>query len=359
MDRLKDIGLHLLHWYNENKRDLPWRKTKDPYKIWISEIMLQQTRVDTVIEYYLRFLKRFPDVFKLSEAREEDVLSAWKGLGYYTRARNLQKAADFIVKNHGGVFPSTFEDIRRLPGIGEYTAGAVLSIAFNQEYPAVDGNVLRVISRIEGLEEDIGKEKVKKGIGEIVLKMMPEGNASDFNQSLMELGALICIPVNPICRECPVNGFCIANLTERQNELPFKIKKEKNTEPIEYWVAVIQDKHHILMEFRSRESLLGRMWGFPMIEKNETEEFEKQFEEKYGLKLKKKSVIGTTKHVFTHQVWKMIVVRCELEEKHSFASELRWISEEEQKELPIPTAFQRVFKLLDNENGWEQMELET
>lgn len=353
MKNAAQTGQMLTAWYIKNKRDLPWRNTRDPYAIWISEIMLQQTRVDTVLEYYRRFLLCFPDVFTLAAADEEEVLSLWQGLGYYSRARNLHQASRVIVEKYSGKFPQSLDEVRALPGIGAYTAGAVLSIAFDQTYPAVDGNVLRVISRLEGSEVDITLEKVKKQIGDIVLTMIPEGMARDFNQALMELGAMVCTPANPDCQGCPIQADCAAYLSGRQRELPFKKKKDKTTEPVQYWLVIIRQQEKILMEYRKNINLLGNMWGFPMVEKSPVSTPEKQFEEQYGLILRNLKPLGPVRHVFTHQIWQIEVVEAVLAEPEILrelpqAPELRWIAFKDLKGLPIPTAFQKVIQMRSN-----------
>lgn len=338
-------GKKLLDWYVENQRDLPWRHTRDPYKIWISEIMLQQTRVDTVIEYYNRFTQRFPDIGTLAEAEEGEVLNYWKGLGYYTRARNLHKAAQQMAKEYGSVFPQDIEKVRKLPGVGAYTAGAILSIAFNEPYPAVDGNVLRVISRLEGLEEDIAKETTKKTVAGVVSQMIPEGEARDFNQALMELGALICIPGIPKCGQCPVQSMCTAFLTGRQEELPIRKKKENLLPEIPYWVALVEEEDRILLEYREKETLLGRLWGFPMVEKSGEESPEMLFEKKYGLQLQPREELGTVQHVFSHRIWVMDTLRCTALSAPEEASALQWVHKTQLQDFAIPTAFQRALKL--------------
>ncbi len=199
---------HLLEWYMENKRDLPWRRHRDPYYIWVSEIMLQQTRVDTVIPYFKRFIERFPTVEALADAPEQDVLKCWEGLGYYSRARNLQAAAKQVKELHGGQVPDDRAAVFALKGVGPYTAGAILSIAFNKPEPAVDGNVMRVLSRYFLIEEDIMKGSTRALMEGLVTELIPEGRASDFNQALMELGALVCTPKSPHCLTCPVMEHC-------------------------------------------------------------------------------------------------------------------------------------------------------
>lgn len=329
-------------WYLENKRDLPWRRTKDPYAIWVSEIMLQQTKVDTVISYYHRFLQRFPHIDALAEASEEEVLSLWQGLGYYVRARNLHRAARLIVDQYRGQFPSDYREVRSLPGIGDYTAGAILSIAFNQSYAAVDGNVLRVISRIKGLAEDISLPETKKKIARMVDEMIPEGQAGNFNQGLMELGAMICLPSAPLCLQCPVQSFCLAYAGGKQKDLPVKKKRTKPMDPIPYRVAVIQCQDRLLMEHRKEESLLGQMWGLPMVEEGLASPADILFWEKYGLKLTQDQPLASVTHVFTHRVWEMNVSSYTLLPGSDPTSTLCWVTEEERKKLAVPTAFQKV-----------------
>ena len=335
-------GINILNWYNENKRDLPWRQTSDPYKIWISEIMLQQTRVDTVIEYYLRFIAKFPEVKSLAEADQDEVLTQWKGLGYYSRAKNLHKAANVVMHRYGGIFPETLEEVLSLPGIGAYTAGAILSIAFNQNYPAVDGNVLRVIARLEAFEEDILQEKTKKLVTAVVERMIPENHARDFTQAMMELGALICVPAKPQCNACPVADFCLAYRNGLQEVLPIRKKKEKSSPQLNYWVAVIEDQENILMEYRSEESLLGQMWGLPMVDKAAGPSMVKEFELKYNVHLDEIENVGTVTHIFTHRVWKMDVIKCQFKEIGNFQHGLQWIEKKKIEEYAVPTAFQKV-----------------
>lgn len=263
------FSLPLLEWYRSVRRDLPWRRSRDPYCIWISEIMLQQTRVETVIPYYNRFMELFPTVDKLAWAPEEQVLKAWEGLGYYSRARNLQAAAREIVELHGGIVPDTPEGIRGLKGIGPYTAGAVLSIAYNKPEPAVDGNVMRVLSRYWELEEDIAKPSTRIGIEKLARALIPEGTAGDFNQALMELGATICTPKAAHCLPCPVMEHCAARLAGRVEELPVKAKA-KPPRPERRAVALVEGAGElagrILIRQRPGDGLLARLWELPHVQ---------------------------------------------------------------------------------------------
>lgn len=346
----------LLEWYRKNQRDLPWRHTTDPYKIWISEIMLQQTRVDTVIQYYRRFLERFGTLQELAGAAAQDVLAVWKGLGYYSRALNLQKAAQQVVERYDGVFPRDYEVLRQLPGIGDYTAGAIASIAFNQPYPAVDGNVLRVICRLEGSEDDISQSRTKKRVADIVCPIIPKDHAGEFTQAMMELGALVCIPLAPLCGQCPVQSFCAAYRTGRQNELPVKKKKEA-PRIVPCWVAVLREGGKIFLEFRKNDRLLGQLWGLPIVEKKDSLAPAQLLEEKYGLRLKNARKLGSASHVFSHQIWKMDVFTFTLTEPMPNSDVLHWVEEEELAGYAVPTAFQRVLKLLHSDKGWEQLEI--
>ena len=353
---IKEAAGPLLEWYGKNLRDLPWRRTNDPYKIWISEIMLQQTRVDTVIQYYHRFLERFGTLRELAAAPAQDILAVWKGLGYYSRALNLQKAAQQVVEQYGGAFPRDYEAVRQLPGIGDYTAGAIVSIAFNQPYPAVDGNVLRVICRLEGMGDDISQDRTKKRVAGIVGPVIPNGHAREFTQALMELGALVCIPAAPLCGRCPVQPFCTAYRTGRQNELPLKKKKEA-PRVVPCWVAVLRENGKILLEYRKNDSLLGQLWGLPIVEKMGSRLPAQLLEGKYGLRLKNARKLGSASHVFSHQVWKMDVYIFVPAEPVPVSDILHWVEEAELERYAVPTAFQRVLKLVHSDTGWEQLEI--
>lgn len=262
------FSTELLEWYERNKRDLPWRRHRDPYFIWISEIMLQQTRVDTVIPYFQRFIERFPTVKDLAEAPEEDVLKCWEGLGYYSRARNLQAAARQVMERHGGVIPANKADVAALKGVGPYTTGAILSIAFDQPEPAVDGNVMRVLSRYFLIREDIMKTGTRTLMEEIAKELIPRGRAADFNQALMELGALVCTPKSPHCLVCPVMAQCAARLEGVEETLPVK-SKAKPPRPEYRLVALVEgDGEHagrVLVRRRPDAGLLARMWELPHI----------------------------------------------------------------------------------------------
>jgi A/G-specific adenine glycosylase len=258
----------LLDWYDANKRDLPWRRDRDPYRIWVSEVMLQQTRVDTVIPYYERFMQRFPTVRHLAEAPEEEVLKCWEGLGYYSRARNLQAGARQVVERHGGIIPDDKAAVSLLKGVGPYTAGAILSIAFNRTEPAVDGNVMRVLSRFFLLEDDIAKPSSRAKIERLAASIIPEGRAGDFNQAVMELGALVCTPKSPGCLLCPVLAQCAGRAAGRERELPVK-SKAKPPRPETRLAALVEGRGEragkVLVRRRPDSGLLARMWELPHV----------------------------------------------------------------------------------------------
>ncbi|REE69688.1 A/G-specific DNA-adenine glycosylase [Paenibacillus taihuensis] len=258
----------LLSWYLANRRDLPWRQNRDPYRVWVSEIMLQQTRVDTVIPFYERFMEKFPTAAALAEAPEAEVLKCWEGLGYYSRARNLQAGAREVVSLHGGVMPDDKEAVAALRGIGPYTTGAIMSIAFNRPEPAVDGNVMRVLSRYFCLEDDIAKPATRVGIEKLAASLIPEGAAGDFNQALMELGALVCTPKSPGCLTCPVLQHCEGRMAGKEHILPIKTKA-KPPRPETRLAAIItgsgEHAGRILVRQRPESGLLAQMWELPHV----------------------------------------------------------------------------------------------
>ncbi|MEO3946514.1 A/G-specific adenine glycosylase [Gorillibacterium sp. CAU 1737] len=254
---------NLLAWYRRGNRSLPWRMNRDPYRIWISEIMLQQTRVETVIPYFNRFMDKFPTVEALANAPEEEVLKAWEGLGYYSRARNLQAAARELVQDYDGVMPNDPEAVRGLKGIGPYTAGAILSIAYERPEPAVDGNVMRVLSRFFLLEDDIAKPSARVKIEKLARSLIPEGGAGDFNQGLMELGATVCTPKSPHCLTCPVMERCGARLEGRVDELPVKSKAKPPRPEARVAALAFDDAGRVLIRRRPESGLLAGLWELP------------------------------------------------------------------------------------------------
>ena len=260
--RTRAVRKLLPPWFAKRGRDLPWRRTRDPYAIWVSEIMLQQTRVSAVESYYRRFLRKFPDVGALARAPLDDVLKAWEGLGYYSRARNLHRAAGVVLERHGGQLPAAAPDLRKLPGVGRYTAGAIASIAFGRDEPIVDGNVIRVLARIFRIREDPKAPATQRKLWSLAAELLPPGRAGMFNQAMMELGALVCAPRGPDCDACPVAGACAARARGEQADLPRRTPKA----PVPHYTVaagVIRKPGWILIDRRKPEGLLGGLWEFP------------------------------------------------------------------------------------------------
>lgn len=260
---------NLFKWYYQNKRELPWRATKNPYFIWISEIILQQTRVIQGYSYYNRFIETFPDIQSLASAEQQDVLKIWQGLGYYSRARNIHFAAKQIVNEYNGIFPNEFEKIINLKGIGEYSAGAIASLAFKLPYPAIDGNVQRVIARLYGISKPINSSKGKKEIYNIVYKLIDKNNPDIFNQSLIELGALVCKPKNPECITCPLIEYCFAFKNQIQFELPLKIKLKKPKDRYFYYFVFQLNENNqkfIYINKRLEDDIWKNLFDFPIYE---------------------------------------------------------------------------------------------
>ncbi len=340
----QSIAEKLLTWFSANARAMPWRGTKDAYKIWLSEIMLQQTQVVTVIPYFERFIKKYPDVYALANGSVDDVFKLWEGLGYYSRAKRLIPCARVIVEQHGGVFPKNLKAALALPGVGPYTAGAVLSIAYNLKVPAVDGNVLRVISRLFEYEADIAKQSSKRDIEKVVLNLMPE-QAGDFTEALMELGATLCSPKNPDCVHCPLTNDCLAKQNNRVAELPYKSKKKKApTKQIE--VALIKYEDRYLMYKKEDGALLSGFWAFPHAETASQTMADSVYED-FAISLNNAKPIGTVKHVFTHQIWQMQVVGYKVANIYQVDfPQSKWVSLAEMEDLAISTAMRKVIKLL-------------
>ena len=347
-NEIKNIAMPLLEWYRKNKRDLPWRRTKDPYAILVSEMMLQQTQVNTVIDYYARFLTRFPDFNALAYAEEQAVLALWQGLGYYSRARNLHQLAKQVVQTCGGRLPDDVEALKKLPGIGDYMCGAVMSIAFQKPVPAVDGNVLRVTTRVLNIHEDITKAKTKHTVTEKVAAWMPKNAASDFTQAMMELGALICKPKNPDCGICPLKTVCTALAAGTAEALPVKESKKKPMSQF-YYAVLITAEDKLLMQQRDADGLLAGMWGLPLVEKQAGMDIDAVIGERMHTSMPAGKHLGAVSHVFTHRRWEMTVVHYQLG-KETISPYGTWIDLDELDDVPIPTAFKKVICMLAFQN---------
>lgn len=295
----------LLDWYAENARRLPWRENPQPYYVWISEIMLQQTRVEAVKDYFARFVRELPDIAALAQVEEERLLKLWEGLGYYSRARNLKKAAIVVMKEYGGKLPREKEELLKLPGIGAYTAGAIASIAYDRPAAAVDGNVLRVMARLWGDRSDVMKESVRRDWAGRLEAVMPKEFPGAFNQALMELGAMVCLPNGkPLCAECPVRALCTAYREDTWSELP--VKPEKKPRRIEErTVFLIETTEGFLVRKRPGRGLLAGLWEYPAAEGKKTGEEVRELFENAGITAEDMKSLGTAKHIFSHIEWHM------------------------------------------------------
>ena len=345
--RLREAVEPVIQWYRENHRNLPWRNTRDPYRIWVSEIMLQQTRVEAVKRYYERFLSELPTVKELAEVPEDRLMKLWEGLGYYNRVRNMQKAARQVMEEYQGEFPHTYDTIRSLTGIGNYTAGAVSSFAFGIPKPAVDGNVLRVLSRILASEEDIMKACVRSWMERAVEEVIPEQNASDFNQGLIELGALVCVPNgDPRCRECPAAGLCLAREKGIQTRLPVKAKAkarriEKRT------VLIFRDARGVAIRKRPSRGLLAGLYELPNVEGHLTGRQAADYGKSIGLMPVRVRKLEDAKHIFSHVEWHMIGYEMLVDElEKSCGAEMIFAKKEELETVySIPSAFESYMNL--------------
>lgn len=357
LQNLPQIRARLLTWYHHHRRDLPWRDETSPYRIWISEVMLQQTQVATVIPYYHRFLQRFPTLADLAAAPLDDVLKAWEGLGYYARARNLHRAALEIVEKHGGRFPATYAALRALPGFGEYTAGAVASIAFGEPVPAIDGNVKRVLARLFALREDVNRGQTGRQLREIAATLVDLTAPGDWTQALMELGATVCLPQTPKCLLCPLNDLCQARLLGLERELP--VKPAKKVRPhFDVTAAVVRENGRVLIAQRPPEGLLGGLWEFPggKVEAGETlaAALQREMREELGLEIAVDEPIVMVKHGYTHFKITLHAFACRLitgQPQALGVADWRWVTLDELDAFPFPRTDQKIIAALRGETG--------
>ncbi|MBQ2701282.1 MAG: A/G-specific adenine glycosylase [Clostridia bacterium] len=328
----------LLAWYDQNKRSMPWRDIQNPYATWVSETMLQQTQVNTVRSYYARFMEAFPTLADLAAAPEEQVLKLWEGLGYYSRARNLLKGAQQVMALHGGELPREEKALRAISGIGPYTAGAILSIAYNLPYPAVDGNVVRVMSRLHGVREDVGIPSVNREIYRLAQETMSRERPGDFNQAVMDLGATVCTPGTPNCEACPLRAFCDAYEAGDVDELPIKMKaKVPRIIPMGVGIVTCGDKVLVLQR---QERMLGGLYTFVTQPEGNTKTALTKRLKALKVKAVYQGDLGGARHVFSHQIWEMRV--------HHYIAETmpavprgQWVTLEEMNALPFPTAMKK------------------
>ena len=348
----------LLEWFDKNQRPLPWRGHYRPYEVWVSEIMLQQTQMDTVLPYFERWMKTFPTLGSLADAEEKKVLKLWEGLGYYSRARNIHRSAKEIMVKHQGTFPSDFGSILSLKGIGRYSAGAIASIAFNQEKPIVDGNVFRVLSRIYAIQKPIDVEKNKALFWELEEKLIPKGKARYFNQALMELGALVCATQDPACALCPIRQFCKAGKKGNPEDYPVR-QHRKKTVKIEAGALVLESGGKYLLRLRPVGKIMGGLWEFPewKLSKNKSmgsaqikNKTGKLAQKEFGMAEIKSQYIGKIKRNYTHHLETLHVFGAAVEiEPYSSPTngwKSQWVSKKEFKDYPFSSAHAKIAKLI-------------
>lgn len=358
------VSKKLLDWYAENARILPWRSFDEPqpYKVWISEIMLQQTQVDTVIPYYERWIKRFPDLASLAVADEQDVLNCWEGLGYYSRARNLYKAAQVFMKEYHGSFPTSAAELQKLPGIGRYTAGAISSIAFGRDEAALDGNIRRVYARLFNVDEPLGSSQVEARLWQIAEEQLPQGRAGDYNQALMDLGSMVCLPKNPLCEICPLKENCRAKALGLQQELP--VKKRKAQVP-HYTVtaAVIQADGRVMIAKRHANGLLGGLWEFPGGKLSDEDEnledcLRREIREELAADILVLEPYGTYRHAYTHFKITLHAFLCALKDGQTLIPQehdaIAWVGLDELEDYPMGKVDRQIAnRLISEQDGRE------
>jgi A/G-specific adenine glycosylase len=342
-----------LKWYSRNARELPWRNHPDPYAIWVSEIMLQQTRVATVIPYFDRWMDKFPNITALAQATESEVLKLWEGLGYYARARNLHKAAIMVVDEYGGVLPPSMGELKKLPGVGGYTSAAISSMAFGLDEATLDGNIKRVLSRVFNIEEPVNTTKGENILWKIAAEHLPTGSAGEYNQALMDIGAIICLPKKPDCRGCPLKSICEARIKGLQGKLPVVMKKPKVPTVVKYAVVLIK-KRKVLLWQRESKGLLGGMWEFPSVEgnKNPEKELTPLVNSQYKLKVVNKSHFLTIKHTYSHFKLTEHAFLCTLKLEKKLPTGFTWIPLIDLSKYPMGKVDRQIAdKLLTEENG--------
>jgi A/G-specific adenine glycosylase len=352
--KMNRLASKLLAWYHANKRTLPWRGHASAYAVWVSEIMLQQTRVEAVIPYFEKWMRLFPTVQALATASEQDVLNAWEGLGYYSRARNLHKAAKIVVDQYNGELPRDLDELRKLPGIGRYTLGAIASIAFGMDVSALDGNIKRVYARLFDVDVPVDSTAGEKILWQLADKNLPKGHAGDYNQALMDLGATICVPKNPRCLICPVMKLCEARQNGTQNLRPVKMPK-KDVPHYVHAAAVIIERNKVLLAQRPSQGLLGGMWEFPngRVNGDPAAELPKALKTGYHLRLRlkgspttrKKEALGTVEHGYSHFSVTVHVFPCELVSMPQ-ETKLKWASLNKLDAFPMGKIDRQIAKLI-------------
>ena len=349
-----EIQKNLLKWFRANARDLPWRRNRTPYAVWVSEIMLQQTQVATVIDYFNRFLKRFPTVEKLARAKQDTVLKLWEGLGYYSRGRNLHKAAKIIVSEYNSQLPDTIDQLQKIPGIGRYTAGAIASIAFNKPAPILDGNVIRVLCRIFRIKGNPKDTATKNKLWQLADTLVHTKHPGQFNEAMMELGALVCTPSNPQCSSCPLIKFCKAFKHNEQESLPVKQKQA----PLPHYtivVGVVYKDGKILIDKRKQNALLGGLWEFPGGKKRKNESFKnavaREVKEETGIETEVGKRLCIVKHTYSHFKITLHAYMCDYTSgtaKPLACDAVKWITPKDLKKHAFPAANLKIFPKIHN-----------
>lgn len=344
---------------------MPWRDCGDPYKIWLSEIMLQQTRVDQATPYFERFISTFPTVYDLAAADQQEVLKVWEGLGYYSRARNLHDAAKLVVDKFDGEVPDTWDEINELKGVGPYTASAVLSIAFQKKYAVVDGNVIRVLSRYYGIEDNVRKTKTKNVIQDYADELISDKRPGDFNQAVMELGATVCTPSGPDCDDCPIQEDCVAYKTVRTDDIPYKSRKKKRPHH-QIGVGIIMNTdEEVLIALRPDDAMLGGLWEFPGGKQEPKEKMEdtvkRELREELNVEVSITKPFMKLDHAYSHFKITMHAYLCELENgtpEPKSSQDIRWIAIDELEDYPFPKANRKLTEKLMNLNkGQQELEI--
>jgi len=343
----------LLQWYEENKRSMPWRASDDPYRIWVSEIMLQQTRVDQAEPYFQRFIEAFPTVEALAGASQDDVLRCWEGLGYYSRARNLHAAAQHVVEHFDGNVPATYDEIRELKGVGPYTAAAVLSIAFDEPHAVLDGNVIRVLARVFAIEDDVRSSRTRRLLQDLADALLQPDVPGTYNQAVMELGAMVCTPSNPICKSCPLNAACAAQTAGTQDRYPVKSKKA----PVPHYdIAVglvFDDDGRLLIQQRPDDAMLGGLWEFPGGKQEEgeapAETCRRELQEELAIEVQVQAPFFTLDHAYSHFKITMRSFLCRIVSGTPTPPEgtpLAWVTLDELSDFAFPRANRRIIEAL-------------
>lgn len=345
----------ILNWYTKNARRLPWRGSSDPYVVWVSEIMLQQTRVETVEPYFERWMRRFPTLASLAQARQIEVLSVWEGLGYYSRARNLHQAAQIVMNEYGGKIPSDPKLLRKLPGIGRYTAGAIASLAFGLDEPVLDGNVRRVLSRLFNVSEPIRSPEAERRLWELAAAHLPKGKAGDYNQALMDLGAMVCTPRSPDCIRCPLSDSCSAYALGLQAQRPVTSARP-DIPHYTVTAAVIQREEQVLIAQRPSNGLLGGLWEFPGGKLQPGEDLasclQREIREELGAEIVIGGAVGTYRHAYTHFRVTLHAFHCTLvngdDPQPLQVDELRWVSPSDLKDYPMGKIDRQIARRLND-----------